>query len=749
LDFLTGLLANAFEIPRNSKPTPKFAWIGFPHENYFVGREDELANLQDYQSSERIKVAVISGLGGVGKSQLAFQYAKRKKNCTNCVWLRGEDKGTLLNSVNSLARQLKVQAHNANGTREQFEEMLTSIRSKINNSDQPWLIILDNVDSMHELVAPIINSFWKEPSLFFIVTSVLRNVASKRRTAVLIELSGFSDEDSDKFINEGLGYSNPELNRKLSKTLQSLPLAMDQAVQYIVDQKNSKSLNGKAYGIEDFIEEFKNQKSAMGILDYKLEENEKTIFTTVKMCSAKLQALESGEDTLTLLHILSYLDPDGIPLSFLKELIRIVEGTVEHLQNRLIVLKEYSLISYENEEITIHRVVQRIVPLIQIATAQSLLKRVAIGTFKSLSNLHDYFFIEREKRQVTIVWNHLKKADNLICIISHYQCAIDEWLLQLDSSLLFTQKDKDKLAYLGYFLGDKEDRLHLVRNSFSSTFTQLVGLIKLENLQTGLAKLTNKHGEDHLDVLLSRAEIIQSRYAFGMDVNYLEELSTLIAIADKKLEKCHPFTVNMKFRLAVCFYVDQKYRDALQIAEDLKPFLKASDPSYYLIGNFEVSCYKAVGDVVRASELHEEYSRELDAMKMDTRLTHQNLYSCAYKEEEFEKYFLNVKRLFPELYKLRSELLLKVDNTHQRIETRSSIVEQHHIGTSDANRSEAEIHPEMLTLLSSVIEAEVMTRIRFHRFFTHKRNFLKAEEILNVFLKRLKLSMRSELGDLH
>jgi hypothetical protein len=60
---------------------------------------------------------------------------------------------------------------------------------------------------------------------------------------------------------------------------------------------------------------------------------------------------------VTLQHILSYLDPDGIPLSFLEELIRIVEGSVEHLQNRLIVLKEYSLISIENEEITIHRVV--------------------------------------------------------------------------------------------------------------------------------------------------------------------------------------------------------------------------------------------------------------------------------------------------------------------------------------------------------------------------------------------------------
>jgi hypothetical protein len=748
LYFLTDLLANACEIPSNSTATKKFAWIGFPYETYFVGREDELAKLQDYQSTERIKVAVISGLGGVGKSLLAFQYAKRKKNCTNCVWLRGEDKSTLLNSVNNLARQLKVQGHNANGTGEQFEEMLTSIRSKINNSDQPWLIILDNVDSMHELVAPIINCLWKEPNLFFIATSVLTNVASKRRRAVLMALGGFSDEDSDKFINEGLENSSPELNRKMSKTLQGLPLAMDQAVQYIVDQKNSKSFKGKAYGIEDFLEEFGNQKSAMGILDYKLEENEKTIFTTVKMCSAKIQAFEGGEDTVTLLHILSYLDPDGIPLSFLEELIHIVEGTVEHLQTRLIVLKEHSLISVENEEITIHRVVQRIVPLIQLATAQSLLKRVAVSTIKSLRNLNDYFFLQREKRQVTIVWNHFKKADNLIRSISDYQCVIDEWLLQIDSSLFFTKSHKHLLAYIGYFLGDQECTSHFVRNYFSSTFTQLMNLIELENLQTGLVELTNKHGDDHPDVLSSRATIIHAQYASGKDVKYLEELSRLIAIADTKLEKCHPCTLNMKWRLARCLYEVQNYTDALQIAKDLQPFLKASDPMYYIIGFLEVSCNKALGDVVRGSELYEKYSRELHAMRMDTRPTHQNVDSCADEEEEFEKPFLNVKRLFPELYKLHSELVLKVDNRDQRIQIQSSSVEQqNHIGTSDADRSEAEIHLEMLqTLLSSVTEVEVMRKIRCRRFFTHERNFLKAEAILNDIVTGLKIFIENEIG---
>jgi ATP/maltotriose-dependent transcriptional regulator MalT len=84
-------LKEEFNIPCSSTAAKKFEWIGFRHplETYFVGREDELAKLQGYQANERYTVAVISGLEGMGKSLLAFQYAKRMKNSTNCVWLRG------------------------------------------------------------------------------------------------------------------------------------------------------------------------------------------------------------------------------------------------------------------------------------------------------------------------------------------------------------------------------------------------------------------------------------------------------------------------------------------------------------------------------------------------------------------------------------------------------------------------------------------------------------------------------------
>jgi hypothetical protein len=336
LTLFLDLLATEFKTPCKSPAKKNLLWFGFGPETYFVGREDKLAELQDYHFNERIEVAVISGLGGVGKSKLAFQYAKSTKESKNCVWLRGEDEPSFLNSINKLALKLKVPTKESSCPLECFEEMLSSIKSEISRTgDQSWLIILDNLDSMHKFVKPFFNCLWKAANVFIVVTSVLRNVASRQSTAVLMKLCGFNEKDSVDFIQERLNDSNVEFAKILSATLQSLPLAMDQAVQYILNQRNSESLKGEAYGIEDFLDEYNNQKIAKEILDYKLVENEKTLFTTVKMCFDRIEALEGGEGTVTLLHSLCYLEPDGIPLSFLVGLICKAEGSVDSLKKTI------------------------------------------------------------------------------------------------------------------------------------------------------------------------------------------------------------------------------------------------------------------------------------------------------------------------------------------------------------------------------------------------------------------------------
>jgi hypothetical protein len=680
-------------------------WTGFGCETYFVGRQDKLAKLNAYHCDKRIKVAVISGLGGMGKSKLAFHYAVSKKDSTNCVWLRGEDKDTLRSSLNSLAHTLHVNSINRNEHTQNIEALLTRIMSQINSSGhQPWLFILDNVDSEHELITQVLNSLSKDPNVFIVLTSVLRNIGSKRSTAVLMELTGFTDVDCEEFLKERLGFGNTHVIRKLCRNLQSMPLAMDQTVQYILDKRNV-SLKGEDYGIEDFLAEYHQHNIATQILDYRLVENEKTMYTTVKMCIEKIKGLECGDGSVSLLHILCYFDPDGVPISFLEEIMLSFEGTVELLQTKLVILKKHSLIGVENGTIIIHRVVQKIVPLLEYPTAETFLGRVAHATFKTLSVPKSRDISKTERRQANVLWNHIKKLNNFPINIFNFPLVTKRYLqFRVRDGVFVTSGFLNGVfACIAAAFGDESDRLYLKRSFASNCIQELKHITAMELLQKQLLTLTVEVGQNHPIVIYLQSAIFAYRSVLKIHAlrrSYVEERSTILEKLDQ-LPESDPYKRYIEANLST-------FSNCLMIS-----LINSIEHSEQDLISAEVLTFKhklwynsAVHDcTMKLKELECQRLREKNPVII-------NPLPNPWDESSVD--WCKVNEKFPELFKLLDEagLVLGINRNHDaKLESLANLQE--------------------MPQTALVNEIFLSTKRQMKEFFIHEPNFLIAVEILD------------------
>lgn len=124
-----------------------------------VGRETEITRLAQLIMSSSManmhrKVCVLHGIGGVGKSHLTAEFARRyQENFSAIFWVAGSTKEKLRRSIATLARrlhqhQIPERARSfSKDTAKDFGAIVEDVLGWFSQpSNNKWLLIFDNVD---------------------------------------------------------------------------------------------------------------------------------------------------------------------------------------------------------------------------------------------------------------------------------------------------------------------------------------------------------------------------------------------------------------------------------------------------------------------------------------------------------------------------------------------------------------------------------------------------------------------------
>ncbi|MEV8543199.1 tetratricopeptide repeat protein [Streptomyces sp. NPDC051572] len=252
---------------------------------------------------------VLAGMGGVGKTQLAADYARaawRAGELDVLVWI------TANNATEAASGYAQAGIEILGAEPEQAAKAFLA-RLEPGPQDQPWrwLVVLDDVADPADL-----NGLWPPASPYgrTLVTTRRKDAALTHDGRRLIEVGLFTEAESVNYLTAALATRGrtepPEQLAALASELGYLPLALSQAAAYLIDTGVDCAgyralLNDRATKLAD--------TSPEALPDGQT-------YTTAAACAVstdRANSLKPARLARPLLQLAAFLDPNGIPDSVL------------------------------------------------------------------------------------------------------------------------------------------------------------------------------------------------------------------------------------------------------------------------------------------------------------------------------------------------------------------------------------------------------------------------------------------------
>jgi ankyrin repeat protein len=385
----------------------------------FTGREEELDQIATVIKQG---IVVISGLGGVGKSELAIKYARSHYSTEDSViWINGETQENAKESFRRLLKELGIKTKDQDGDEKSVGLMAKEAYDFV--AGKTRLIVFDNAEK-HSVIKEFLPS--STSGYQVLITSQNRELLNEQEQGKVARLSldTLSEDKAIEFVKEALNISNElqdEEIKELVKTLGYLPLALQHAVSYIKE-------SGYVETIGKYTEVYRrSEQEIQSFLNRECSSCYKTILLTFKTTIDKVKQLENGKLAEEILNTIAYFASDHIPKEIIFKLAqdRVEENDVSikndgangMLTRAINLLGQYSIISLKEEQVSIHKLVQEVIR--SELKKQSEEGRVLEVLEKALGLVREYTKAAPRNAancipHIISIWDYASKYDELI-----------------------------------------------------------------------------------------------------------------------------------------------------------------------------------------------------------------------------------------------------------------------------------------------------------------------------------------------
>ena len=374
-------------LPRPDRPSPSSrvgppeVWnVPYYRNPYFTGRDELLDQLDELLApfeqaatltSRRVALTqpqAITGLGGIGKTQIAVEYAYRSRDSgryRHTFWVNAASQETILASFVEIATLLpEFAARNETDQR----KLIEAVKHWLEQCKQPWLLIFDNVD--HDGDLPAIREYLPQGGSGSVLLTTRASAVGSLATPIEVETMGFvegallllrrahrvkhtfdlehmSDEEIDQVHRAG----------NIVEALDHFPLAIDQAGAYLEETQCS---------FEEYLDLYQtHRQKLLAERGAQATDYPDSVATTWSLSIQKVQ--QKRPAAAELLQLCSFLAPDSIPEELITDGAAYWPAFLQQaatdpfaFQQMMKELLKYSLVKrlVEDRTLSIHRLVQ-------------------------------------------------------------------------------------------------------------------------------------------------------------------------------------------------------------------------------------------------------------------------------------------------------------------------------------------------------------------------------------------------------